>query len=127
MASGTLTNSGANLRRVALLSFIDARAKYVAVGTSSTAPAAGQTALGSESFRKAITSTANGGGAGEAILTLYLAPQDAVGVTIAEVGWFGGASASGTPGSGVMIARGLYSHSKTDAESIVVTFDIILV
>jgi hypothetical protein len=59
---------------------------------------------------------------------MYLSPQDAVGVSIAEVGFFGGSAASGVSGSGVLIARGLYAlgHAKTANESLVVTFTLIV-
>jgi hypothetical protein len=128
MATATLTNVGKNLRRDALLSISDARVTYVAVGTNNTAPAASDTALGSESFRKAMTGAVAGVSAGEADFTMYLSPQDAVGVSIAEVGFYGGASASATPGSGVLVARGLFAlgHAKTANESLVVTFTLIV-
>jgi len=97
--------------------------KYVAIGTSSTAPAAGQTALGAETFRKALT-TSGSPSAGVGLFTLYLAPGDAVGTGIQEVGWFAGIGATATPGSGVMVARGLYVHTKTAGESIQVDFTL---
>jgi hypothetical protein len=124
MPTATLTDAGKNMVRDALRNFVDTRVRYVAIGASSAAPSAGDTALGAEVFRKAMTSSANGATSGEAIFTLYLSPQDAVGVGIQEVGWFGGAGASATPGSGVLLARGLYVHAKTDHESIVTSFDI---
>lgn len=127
MATATLTDAGANLRRDAMRgNATDIKIKYVAVGTSSTAPSSSDTTLGAEVFRKAVTSSADGGSAGESTFTVYLAPGDAVGEVIAEVGWFAGADASGTSGTGVLVARGLYSHTKTDQESINVTFDVTL-
>jgi hypothetical protein len=130
MPSATLTDAGKNLRRDALrasLGISDARVRYVAIGTSSTAPTSADTALGAEVFRKAMTSDANGAAAGEALLTLFLSPQDAVGVNVQEVGWYGGSSASSTPGSGVLIARALFAHNpKTVNESIILVFDVIV-
>lgn len=128
MPSATLTDAGKNLRRNALrgsLSDRDTRVTYVAIGTSSAAPGAGDVALGAEVFRKAMTGDANGAAAGEALFTLFLSPQDAVGVNVQEVGWFGGSGASGTAGSGVLIARALFAHNpKTANESIIVVFDV---
>jgi hypothetical protein len=127
MTTATLTDAGKNLRRDATRGVVaHCKVLYVAVGTDSTAPTSSDTALGAETFRKAITATGDGASAGEATFTMALSPQDAVGTVIAEVGWFGGPDASATPGSGVLIARGLYSHTKTDKESINTVFDLIL-
>jgi hypothetical protein len=130
MPAATLTDAGKNLRRNAQrasLSDRDARILYVAIGTSSTAPTSGDTALGAEVFRKAMTSDANGAAAGEGLFTLYLSPQDAIGVNIQEVGWFAGSGASGTTGSGVLVARALFAHNpKTANEAIVLVFDEIV-
>lgn len=127
MATATVTNAGINLLRDGMRGIAtNTQILYVAVGTSSTAPAASDTTLGAEVFRKALTSSANGASAGEGVFTLYLSPQDVVGTAIAEVGWFAGSSASGTANSGVLVARGLYSHTKTSSESINVSFDITL-
>lgn len=126
MAAVTITNAGLNLLRDARRGLItDTSIKYLAVGTSSTAPAATDTQLGAEVFRKALTSSANGAAAGEGLYTIYLAPQDVVGVVIAEVGWFAGSSASGTANSGVLVARALYSHTKTATESINDVLDLV--
>jgi hypothetical protein len=96
---------------------------YVALGTSSTAPTTADTTLGVEAFRKAVTSIANGGAHGEAIIIMYLAPGDYL-ANIQEVGFFGGSSASATPNSGVLLARGLYVHNPhVNTESIQFTLD----
>ena len=122
--TATITNAGINLFRDALRGLeTDIKIKYVAVGTDSTAPADTDTALGAEVFRKAMTTNADGGSDGEGTFTLYLAPADAAGESIAEVGWFAGSSASGTADTGVLVARALYSHSKTSSESINVVLD----
>lgn len=127
MATATMTNAGINLLRDGMRGLqTNTQILYVAVGTSNTAPAATDTQLGAEVFRKALTSSTNGAAAGEGIFTLYLSPQDVVGTAIAEVGWFAGSSASGTANSGVLIARGLYSHTKTANESINIPFDVTL-
>lgn len=126
MPTVTLTDAGRNLKRDARRGLVtDVSIHYVAVGTSSTAPTTGDTQLGAEVFRKALTSSANGAGAGEGVYTLYLSPQDVVGTAIAEVGWFAGSGATGTANSGVLIGRALYSHTKTATESINISFDAI--
>lgn len=128
MTAVTVTNAGLNLLRDAQVgaltgTLVDARIYYVAVGTSSTSPTASDTQLGAEVFRKAMTSYADGASAGEGIFTLYLSPADAVGVAIAEVGWFAGSGAGPGANTGVMVARVLYSHTKLNTESIQMTLD----
>ena len=96
---------------------------YFAIGTSATSPAASDTKLGAEVFRKKITTYANGSSPGEIIISGQLAGGDAVGVNIAEVGFFGG-NASSVKDSGVLIAHGLYSHpNKQNNETITFTLD----
>lgn len=95
-----------------------ANAAYPATTTSVTpTPAATDTTLHNETFRKAVTMQSAVGGAGVATTTLFISPQDDNAV-IAEVGWFAGASASASTGSGVMIARTLYNHQHGNLESI---------
>ena len=108
-----ITDDGVDLL-VAALRGEDAEINYIAWGDDDTAPAASDTALGNETGRKLITSQA-AGDPGETVTVAYLAPQDANG-QIEEVGWY--AQATATPGSGVLLARILYSHEKTDGESI---------
>lgn len=125
MPTVQITNAGVNLIRDALRGVVASdQIKYVAIGTGSTAPTAGDTQLQAETFRKAMTSTSNGANPGEGLFTMALSPQDAVGTAIAEVGWFGGPSASATPGSGVLLGRALYSHNKTGKESLNLQFDL---
>jgi hypothetical protein len=124
MATATLTDAGRNLIRDARLGLVsDVKIKYVAIGTNSTAPSASDTQLGAESFRKALTAP-SAPGTGQGLFTLYLAPGDAVSVGIQEVGWFAGSAAAGTANSGVLVARGLYAHTKTASESIQVDFTL---
>ena len=127
MPAAIVTNAGVNLLRDSLRGVVaTTEILYVAVGTGSTAPAATDTQLQAEVFRKALTTDSNGAAAGEGLFTLYLSPQDANTVAIGEVGWFAGSGANGTANSGVLIARGLYSHTKVATESINVTFDLTL-
>lgn len=112
-----ITTAGRNLLRDHLMGALaDAKVRYFGLGTSSTAPAIGQTQLVAETFRKITTSYA-AGGAGEAVNTCFVAPNEAV-FNIQEVGFFAGAGATATANSGVMVARVLYSHVKTALESI---------
>lgn len=114
-----ITNAGLNLLRDALGGFVtDAQIHYVAIGTSGTAPAAGDTQLGAEVYRKAVTRVDNTVGTGQVKTTLLLAPTDSAGTAIAEIGWFAGASATATANSGVLVAHVLYSHTHTNQESI---------
>ena len=82
-------------------------------------PAATDTTLHHETFRKAVT-VQSAGSAGVGTTTLYVAPQDDNAV-IAEIGWFAGASATGATGSGAMVARVLYNHNHTNLESLQIT------
>jgi len=112
-----ITSAGKNLLAEALRNnAIDCEIKYIGIGSDNTAPTTADTALGNETFRKAVTSQI-AGGTGITITNLYVAPEEAVG-TIEEIGFFSGASASATTDSGVMFARVLYSRTKTAVESI---------
>jgi len=91
--------------------------EYLAWGDDDTAPAAGDTTLGNELGRKAITSQTLTGTTGEIVTSVYLAPTDA-NEAIEELAWYGGTSATATTDSGLLIARALYDHTKTSAESI---------
>lgn len=122
MTAITKTNGWLNLLRDDTAGVDLATITWVAVGTGSTAPAATDTTLVSESFRKATTSHTNPA-TGETIVSVYIGPSDAVGVVIAEVGFFGGDSATSAANSGVLVARGLWSHTKTNTESLVLKID----
>ena len=113
----TYTNAGHNLMRDGTSGAANPKISYVALGTGSAAPTAGDTKLAAEVFRKKISSYTNGTNPGEVHIDLYLAPGDAVGIAIAEVGFFGG-NASSTQNSGVLLCRGLYSHTHINTESI---------
>lgn len=122
--SMTLTDDGRNLLRDALSGAQNPKLLYVAIGSGTSAPATGDTQLGSEFFRKAITSYTPGS-TGDILVTLYLSQSDAVGQDIEEVGIFGGSTATPALNSGVLFARALYSHpNKTNTESINLQCDI---
>lgn len=112
MAAITITDDGRNLRRDGLDGANNPKITYVALGTSNTAPTAGDHTLGNEVFRKAVTSFTNGAAAGEILINMYLGSGDALGVTIQEVGFFGGSTATSAANSGVLLARGLYNHTR---------------
>jgi len=113
-----ITDAGKNLLRGFLDGTVtDGAIKYVALGASSTTPAAGDTQLGDERFRKQVTKQETGS-AGVLDTTVYIAPYEANDFIIEEIGWFAGANATETANSGVMIARVLYSRAKTELESL---------
>jgi hypothetical protein len=116
MSAITITTAGRNLERDGSSGAQNPRITYVALGTSSTAPTIGDTQLGGEVFRKAVTSYTNGT-TGEVLISMYLAPSDLVGITIQEVGFFGG-NATKTANSGTLLARGLFAHTHVNTESI---------
>ena len=124
MSSITITNDGLNLLRDGASGNNNSKVTYVAVGTSNTSPTVNDHQLGAEVFRKKITSYTNGASNGEILVTGYLNAADAVGVVIAEVGFFGGNSASSSANSGVLVARGLYSHTKLSTEGIQLQLDL---
>ncbi len=93
----------------------DTAIKYIALGTSNTAPAASQTQLGTEIFRKAVTKQ-EVLGTGQLKTVVYIAPYEA-NQQIEEIGVFAGPNASAQANTGVMIARVLYSRLKTNLEA----------
>ncbi len=112
-----ITNDGLNLIRDGLSGVItDSQIKFVAIGDDNTVPLVGDTALGNETFRKARTSFTTPAD-GRVNTVHYIAPAEAVG-TIEELGWFAGTAAGAGAGTGEMIARVLYSRTKTALESI---------
>ena len=116
--SGTaITTAGLNMLRDAMTGAQSAVISYVALGSSSATPTVNDTQLGNETFRKKVTSYTNGV-TGEVLINMYLAPTDAVGNDIEEVGFFG-SNATSAANSGVLLAHGLYTHNpKSSTESI---------
>ena len=94
----------------------DCEIKYMAVGSDNTAPALTDTTLGTETFRKILTSHSKPAD-GQIMTTVYIAPAEAVGA-IEEIGWFSGAAAGAGADSGILSSRILYSRNKTNLESI---------
>ena len=114
--NNTITSAGKNLLAKALRESTDCEIKFIGIGSDSTTPTTSDTQLGTETFRKAVTSQV-AGSTGVTITNLYVAPEEAVG-TIAEIGFFSGSTASATTDSGTLYARVLYSRTKTAVESI---------
>jgi hypothetical protein len=123
MSAITITDVGRNMLRDALRGASTPLIAYVALGTDNTAPSGANTMLGAEVFRKSVTSY-SAGATGEVLINMYLAPTDSVGTGIQEVGFFGGSSATSAANSGVLLARGLYSHSHVNTESIIFQLDL---
>lgn len=112
-----VTTAGRNwLRDVLRGAHSDPRILYLEWGTSTTAPAVGDTALGAAVGRAALTGYETGA-AGEVVSTCYLDPDQAVG-TWEEWGWFGGDAATTTAGTGELIARVLDNVVKEDIEAL---------
>jgi hypothetical protein len=92
---------------------------YFAVGTDNTAAASGDTALGTEVFRKLFTQTNKT--SGSLNIKTYVGSTEGNGNTLTEAGLFGGA-ATGATDSGTLYARATFTGiAKTSA--IGVTFD----
>lgn len=124
MSAITITNAGLNLFRNGSNGTDNPMISYVAIGTSNTAPTTADVKLGAEVYRKKISSFANGASVGEILINGYLNANEAVGVAIAEVGFFGGKSVTGSANSGVLVARGLFSHTKLSTEGIQLQADL---
>ncbi len=112
-----LTTAGLNMERNGLYGDVsDLEVKYMGIGDDSTTPALADTTLGNETFRKARTSQSKPAD-GAVLYTQYVAPAEAVGA-IEEMGWFAGAAAGAGADTGIMIARVLYTRTKTNLESL---------
>ena len=93
---------------------------YMAWGSSTTAPAVGQTTLVAETARLIMTSK-TAGGTGVLTSTVYINPATAVAPpNIEELGWFAGATAGAGADTGIMVGRVLYSRPKTNLESLLI-------
>lgn len=112
-----IVDAGLNMVRDALGGFIvDAGIKYIALGNGSTPPASGQTQLMSEKFRKQITDHIAMSDAGALETVSYISANEGNDFVTEEIGWFAGAAASGSPNSGIMVARVLYGRQKNSLE-----------
>ena len=110
------TSAGCDLMSDALAGLDNSLIRYFAVGTGSTAPSVNDTQLVSEVMRKPITSFVDGSNNAEILVNCYLASSDVVGLNITEIGLFGGNAATSTAGSGVLVARGLYTLTNKNSQ-----------
>jgi hypothetical protein len=120
----TLVNSGHNLLRDLVTGADSAKTMYFALGTGTSATTAGQTTLVNEQFRKNVSSYTNGIAVGEGLINCFISDSDAVGLVVGEVAIFSGVSATSSSNSGKMLGRGLWSHTKTNVESLQLQLDI---
>jgi hypothetical protein len=90
--------------------------KVCALGSGTTTPAVTQTQLTTEVFRKAITSYESPA-VGQVRTITYIAPGEA-NFAIREIGWFAYDAYDSAPNSGIMVARVLYSRTKTNLEAL---------
>lgn len=124
--TATVTNAGLDLFGKACIGTDVLSNFYIAVGTGTNTPAVTDSQLQTESStsgaRQKATVTA-GTNHGEITIAVTLATTDAVSVAVGEVGFFSGNSASSSINSGVLVARGLYSHTKTNSETLTLSLD----
>ena len=92
---------------------------YGAVGTSATAPAAGDVSLGAEIARAAVSDSA--AATGQSTWSFFYGATQANG-TIAEVGAF--ASATSVPGSGILLDHALVSPALTKTNTQTLTMQV---
>ena len=94
----------------------DLEIKYLALGTGNTAVTNSDTTLDTEIFRTPVTSqTKTGTGA---VQTDFVVLDSEAVASIEEVGIFGGASATASADTGVLISRILWSKVKTNSEEL---------
>lgn len=118
----TITDAGRNLLRDSLFGGQSSRILYFVVGTGNTAPTVSDTKLAAEVYR-AIFQGVGAGVTGEVHLSGFIDLAFA-NVNIGEVGVIGGASATTSANTGVLIARALYQHNKNSGETITLDFDM---
>lgn len=125
---GGITITAAQITTNALKLFRDQLVnsiKFVAFGIGTGALSPNDVKLGSEFFRKAVSSTQQGVNPGEVLINVFLASGDVVGKSIREIGFFAGNTATSDANTGTMIARALFStDNKTDLESFVFQLDL---
>jgi hypothetical protein len=109
-----VVNAGLNLIRDLLDGDAVAGLTHFAVGTGTTAVAASQTALVTETFRAAVSSRTSS--AQSLSVKYYLPSGSANGGTLAEVGLFNAAS------TGTMFARAKLASTIAKTSSVTVTF-----
>lgn len=124
--TATVTNAGLTLFGAAMIGTDTLNNVWIAVGTGTTAATATDTKLVSESSTSGSRARANvtaGTNPGEVTISTTLATTDAVSVVIGEVGIFSGNSASSSKDTGVLVARALYAHTKSNSETLTLSLD----
>lgn len=95
---------------------------YHAVGTNSTAPAAGNIQLGTEIFRKLVSVRSRSGKYAQ--FQTFFTTSEGNG-TLREVGLFGD-SASGTANSGTLFAHAAISRTKSSSDTLTILHEILM-
>lgn len=93
---------------------------YGAVGTNATVPVIGNTTLGTESARKAVSTIASS--TSQVNVVTFFGASEA-NATLTEFGLFGEA-ASGTVDTGTMFNHAVISETKTSSETLTITSTI---
>lgn len=93
---------------------------YVALGDGTSTPAATDTALGNELFRKAITSRSRSGT--KFYSSTFIASTEGNN-TYKEVGLYGDDAAAGS-GTGTLYTRAVIDETKSAGESVTIDYDI---
>lgn len=83
---------------------VNTQITYIALGSGAAAPAASDSTLGNEGFRRTVTDYTLTATAGQIITTSYIAPDEANDFNIEEIGWFA-EDATAAPDSGTLVAR----------------------
>lgn len=97
---------------------------YCAVGTGTTAPALGDTALETEIARKLVSTSSYSGNV--ASFTTFFTTAEGNG-SLREAGLFGngvGRTASGTPGSGQLYCRSNINRTKTSGDTLTIVWEL---
>ncbi|MGZ6281711.1 MAG: hypothetical protein ACXWQ5_00190 [Ktedonobacterales bacterium] len=114
-------NVACSVGRTALLNYLatttatsQTGVQYFAVGNgASVTPAAGDTSLGAEVFRKLLSSTTISGNSID-LSSVFLTTDTASNTTYTEAGIFG-VSATGTANSGTLFAHASYNYTKSSS------------
>lgn len=95
------------------------RINYGALGTNTTAPAAADTQLGTETYRNLVASQTNS--ANVAYITLFFSATECNG-TYKEAGLF--SNATGTANSGVIFSHVAIDETKTNTQTLTIDWTI---
>ncbi len=123
----TVASPGASIGATSIpVTSFTANANFAIGAGVATTPTANDTALNSGEVRIAATPGSAGAAAGESLNTAYFDPTTATGLYL-EVGYWGGSTATATPGTGTLIARDVQWWNHTQgADSALPELDITL-